>query len=141
MRLDESMKILQFVLVFLVGVVVGYALTFFPRPEVLEVISGVQNTEGTVETNEPDRTTDASGAEAESYELQKPIPLRDLPLSDSQKKTAATFGIDVETFVITPAMLGCAEGKLGGARLEAIIGGSSPSFTESLSLMGCLSAG
>lgn len=66
------------------------------------------------------------------------IRLSDLPLTDAQKKAASTFGIDVDTFVITPAMISCVEIKIGESRMAQIVTGDSPSFSESLSLMGCL---
>lgn len=66
------------------------------------------------------------------------IPLRDLPLSEAQLSTLSTFGIDVETFVLSPAMIACAEQNLGSDRLAAIKAGTAPSFTEALSLVGCI---
>lgn len=67
-----------------------------------------------------------------------PIPLRSLPLTDGQKQTAETFGVDVETFVITPAMQVCAQEQLGEERFDAIIDGETPSMIESMKLLGCL---
>lgn len=124
---------------FLFGVIVGFVGCLYwqgasPIETIVEqVISEADSETSAVEKSE----TPSSNV---NYKLERSIPLRDLPLSDSQKKTAATFGINVETFIITPAMLACAEVKLGTSRLEAIIAGQSPTFTESFSLMGCLSA-
>lgn len=67
-----------------------------------------------------------------------PIPLRNLPLTDGQKQTAETFGVDVETFVITPDMQVCAEEKLGSERFADIVSGDTPSVVESMKLLGCL---
>lgn len=69
---------------------------------------------------------------------QKSIPLSSLPLSDTQKKLLAGVGIDSETFVITPAMITCANEKLGDTRMKEIIGGSAPGALEMASLMRCL---
>ena len=72
--------------------------------------------------------------------VDKAIPLRTLPLTDTQKKTAEAVGIDVDTFEITPDMVSCAEGKLGAARVAEIVAGDSPSFLEMASLTTCLNA-
>lgn len=66
------------------------------------------------------------------------IPLSSLPLSDTQKSLLSAAGIDYETFIITPEMIVCAEGKLGTERFGAIVDGSSPSALETMSLLGCL---
>lgn len=124
----------------LVGMIIGFAACLYWQGESpIEAVMEQITTEAEPET--PAVKKSETTTPNTNYQLERSIPLRDLPLSDAQKKTAATFGIDVETFIITPAMLACAEVKLGETRLEAIIAGASPSFTESLSLMGCLSAG
>lgn len=66
------------------------------------------------------------------------IPLSSLPLSDTQKSLLGTAGIDYDTFIITPEMIVCAQEKLGAARFDAIVDGSSPSALETMSLLGCL---
>lgn len=68
----------------------------------------------------------------------QPIPLRDLPLSDTQRSMIEVAGIDVETFVITADMIACAEEKLGSERFQAVIGGEAPSFLEGTRLLGCI---
>ncbi len=66
------------------------------------------------------------------------IPLRSLSLTPEQSSTLETFGIDVETFVITADMLTCAETAVGVDRMAAFKAGASPGFLESLSLFSCL---
>ena len=96
-------------------------------------------------------TTDSVVAEPESNKqpelLESPelptvpaagIALRDVPLSDGQRTLLAGVGIEVETFVITPAMQRCAESTLGAVRLQAIIGGAAPSVLETTRLLPCL---
>jgi hypothetical protein len=68
------------------------------------------------------------------------IPLMDLHFSDTQKKSIEAFGIDIDTFVITEAMITCAKGKLGSERFDALIAGATLSFGESLSLSTCITA-
>ncbi len=126
--------------VLLAGVAIGYLICdYWDRLPVLGDVEKPQIIEKISDDDGENQSTEASGGSNVSA-FREPIPLRDLPLTDSQKKTAETFGIDAETFVITSAMLVCAEGKLGEARLNAVIAGDSPTFGESLSLMACLSA-
>lgn len=66
------------------------------------------------------------------------IPLRTLPLSDSQRSTIESFGIEVETFVITPSMVSCVESRVGSDRFAEIIAGAEPSFLEITRMATCL---
>jgi hypothetical protein len=66
------------------------------------------------------------------------IPLRDLPLSDTQKSLIEGIGIDVATYEISPATITCAENALGAERFSEIVEGSSPSGFEMLRLTPCL---
>jgi len=66
------------------------------------------------------------------------IPLRDLPLSDTQRSLLGGVGIDVETFTITPAMQRCADARLGAQRMSEIIAGAAPSVVEVSRLLPCL---
>lgn len=66
------------------------------------------------------------------------IPLRTLPLTDTQKSALEAVNVDVETFEITPTMIGCAEQTLGADRFNEIIGGAAPSFMESVQLTRCI---
>lgn len=70
--------------------------------------------------------------------VRDPIPLSKLPLNDTQKKLISGLGIDYDTFMITPEMVDCAEGRLGRGRVEELIGGAAPSFSELTSLSKCL---
>lgn len=92
---------------------------------------------------EQESMTGSSKEETQTAENEEPpitesILLRDLPLSDGQRSMLKTAGIDVETFVITPEMVTCAQQKLGSARFEEIIEGSAPTFMESTRLLGCI---
>lgn len=67
-----------------------------------------------------------------------PIKVSEVPLSPAQISAAEAVGIDVETFVITPAMQECAIDKIGQERVFDLIEGQAPSFKEGLTLIGCL---
>ncbi len=58
-------------------------------------------------------------------------------LTDQQKAIAESFGIDPDTVTITPAMIACAEQKVGSARLAEIKDGATPSFLEGAALLTC----
>lgn len=58
-------------------------------------------------------------------------------LSAGQQKLLSTLGIDASKITITPAMIACAEAKVGAARIAEITGGATPSFSEGLSLLAC----
>lgn len=66
------------------------------------------------------------------------IPLRDLPLSETQRSILSGVGVDVETFIITPAVQVCAEEKLGADRMMEIVDGDAPSVIETTRLLPCL---
>lgn len=108
---------------------------------------GNRNDEAKVETQETitvetDSVTKEPQTESASSNtnvtLVEPIPLRNLPLSDTQRSLIETAGIDVETFVISPEMVTCAENTLGSERFSAIVAGDSPSFLEGTRLLGCI---
>ncbi|MBP6881450.1 MAG: hypothetical protein KBC35_02385 [Candidatus Pacebacteria bacterium] len=69
-----------------------------------------------------------------------PIPLRDLPINDSQQKVLETVGVEIDTFVITPAMQVCAAEKLGADRMANIVSGDTPTALETARLVPCLGA-
>lgn len=109
------------------------------------VASSNTQSAGAVATNTPSPTPEVTVTEKSDEPQsspvvaeQKPIPLSSLPLSDTQKKLLAGVGIDSETFVITQAMVTCANEKLGDVRMKEIIGGSAPGALEMASLMRCL---
>lgn len=68
------------------------------------------------------------------------IPIRDLTLTEKQRSAIELVGIDVDTFVITDAMISCGERSLGVERYREIIDGDTPTFIESSKLIPCLSA-
>jgi hypothetical protein len=61
-----------------------------------------------------------------------------LPLSDTQKSVLTASGIDIDTFMITPAMIECGENAIGKDRMFAISEGDAPSVVEVTRLLPCL---
>lgn len=70
--------------------------------------------------------------------LYQPIYTRDLELSEVQISLLETAGIDVDTFVVTPAMQACAAATIESERLTDILAGAPPSFREGVALLSCL---
>lgn len=66
--------------------------------------------------------------------------LSTLTLNDGQRKALETARINVETFVITQAMITCAVSKLGEARANEIFTGTTPTLIETGTLLPCLKA-
>ncbi len=58
-------------------------------------------------------------------------------LTDSQRKMLESFGLNPDTIVITPAIISCAEAKVGKDRMAEIQNGATPSFLEGTSLVAC----
>ena len=58
-------------------------------------------------------------------------------LSAGQRTMLTSFGINPDTFVITPTMVACAEAKIGTARMTEIQNGETPSLKEGASLVAC----
>ncbi len=86
------------------------------------------------ETGEPEVGTEAAPAATGG------IHLKDVPLSDAQQNTLETVGVDVDTFVITPAIQACAAEKLGQERMAEIAAGAAPTALETVKLVPCLGA-
>ncbi|MCA9354534.1 MAG: hypothetical protein KC877_03380 [Candidatus Kaiserbacteria bacterium] len=117
---------------FLLGALVATVLVFW---YVLQNIP--QPAAGSAQTNE---TTSADTEGVASSDATTGIPLRDLALSDAQLSVLDKVGIDVDTFVITPAMQSCAAETLGSARFSEVLGGAAPSVLETTRLLPCLRA-
>lgn len=58
-------------------------------------------------------------------------------VSDGQRKMLESFGLNPDEVTLTPAMIACAEAKVGKARVAEIMGGATPSFMEGASLVTC----
>ncbi|MEM9336511.1 MAG: hypothetical protein AAGA35_01480 [Patescibacteria group bacterium] len=87
-----------------------------------------------------DTATPAEAAENFVEEVPEidPIPLRELPLSESQRSLIETAGIDVETYVIEQDSIDCAVDKVSLERFNQIKSGEQPTFLEGLSLASCI---
>ena len=58
-------------------------------------------------------------------------------LSEVQLKLLNALGIEASSINVTPEMVACAEASLGSTRIEEIINGATPSFSEGLKLANC----
>ena len=85
-------------------------------------------------------TTNTAEAVANDTLAPAAIPLKDVPLTDAQRDVIETVGVDVETFVITPAMQACVMEKLGEERTAEIAAGGTPTALETVKLVPCLGA-
>lgn len=72
-----------------------------------------------------------------SASIEKPVTVSATQLSAGQRELLEKLGIDTDALIITPAMIACAEAKVGAARLAEIQAGATPTFTEGASLLGC----
>lgn len=58
-------------------------------------------------------------------------------LSAEQRSLLSSFGINADNIAITQEMITCAEVKLGAARIDEIVNGAKPTFSEGLALLTC----
>ncbi len=135
----------------LTAVIVWYFLVLAPIQDAQNRLdSAYQKTQDTGSDflNETKETLDKNGANVETMKegstsvgeyIQEiaPIIIKKSSLPEAQQSILTTFGFG-ENITITAEMKVCAETKLGAARLDEIITGSAPSFTEASSLVGCL---
>ncbi len=113
---------LLFVLVFAVGFIVG---RFSLVGDIIANVPATNSTTKSVEADTNDETVDAG------------VTIQAASLSDGQKKLLNALGIDADEITVTPEMIACAEAGLGQARVDEIMGGATPSFTEGLKLATC----
>lgn len=102
---------------FMAGVVVS-RMHYTPAPQSSEITHDAKV--NAVSTSSQVRTIDA-----------RPM------LSQGQAQFLTKLGIDPSSITITPAMIACAEAKLGKARLEELQGGATPSMSEGMTLLAC----
>ena len=94
------------------------------------------------ETSLTEDTVPAQGTPAENMpvvEEERGFSIAISTLPESQQMALRTMGIDGEELYITPKMIGCAEAKVGSARVAEIKGGAGVSISEGLTLIGCYS--
>ncbi len=130
-------------LLFLVGALVATVAVFlvirsYSLPNTIAEIKdsvGVTVQESVLGTEEVGGQT---GVSSTSAIAEGGIPLRDVSFNDAQKKALTAAQIDIETFVISREMLGCAEDAIGTERVTALQKGESPSLIEIGKLLPCL---
>ena len=109
------------VIIFALGIFLGYYFGTAAGVEKEEFEVGTEMNDGSV----------AGAVPAEGMNIDASM------LTDGQKQVLRTMRVDVESLVITPEMVACAEAKVGSERLAAIQGGDSPSMSEGASLLAC----
>ena len=123
------MKKLSVALIVVLLLIIGYLL--LTKPAVAPVVEpeNIPVSETLADTNSEHDTV------TESAEVENIVVNTD-SLGDGQQKMLKTFGVegDIE---ITPAMIACAEEKIGQERVAEIVEGATPSFMEGVSLASC----
>lgn len=100
----------------------------------------VQTFRGVEPTKDIAESSESAAATSESFSIpSEGIKLSSLALGDSQRKALEAAGINIETFIITEAVISCGVGKLGDARATEIFGGATPTIIETGKLLPCLS--
>lgn len=127
-----------------VVVVIGGSLYFSDNSEdttveteILEEQDSETLSETEVTENEPETTPGTVSVETKKEEPIETVSIKGSDLPEGQRKLLETLGIDVDTFVVTPQMIACAEEKVGKERLDEIVDGATPSFLEGVSLFNC----
>lgn len=121
MNKNAAVTVITCLVVFVVGFGLG-RVTSGVSPDISSVQSGanvLQPQDGSQPETEGGTTVDASS------------------LTPGQRSMIESMGIDPDSITITPAMIACAEAKLGAARIEEIKNGATPSFTEGATLIAC----
>lgn len=108
----------------LVGVLIVVFFVF--KTYTSTIIDPARETQESASTNTQTETSDNRDTMVESSTL-----------TEGQRGLAESLGFDTDNITITPEMIACAEEKIGAERLEEIKNGSTPSFTEGVSLLGC----
>jgi hypothetical protein len=103
-------------------------------PPVTEVIDSVTNTFTREEPSSELSVDPVLGPET----IPAEVKLSSLNLSPEHESLLRKVGIDVQTFVITGAMMKCAEASVGSARLAEFVAGDTPSLIEMGVLIKCL---
>ena len=82
--------------------------------------------------------TQPASSPSSTETLNEPIVIQRSDIPESQQQVLDSFGLDGESYTITPAMVSCAEDAVGKVRFNEIVGGAAPTTLESLKLLPCL---
>lgn len=105
-------------------------------PAITEQVHIIGN--GTPTNDEEIKNTDTTPTFEKFNIPAEGIKISTLSLGEQQIKALETAGINVQTFVLTEAMIVCGVGKLGDARAAEIFAGDAPSLIETGKLLTCL---
>lgn len=126
---------------FAIGIFVYVQYEFYKPQEAINIEPIVPTVSsesvGESQQSQPETVTEPATDLEDSPTTVSGIPLRSLPLDDTQKALLGQFNIDYYTFVITPDMITCAKSGIGESRFDEIVAGSAPGFLESLTLFNC----
>lgn len=100
------------------------AISVPPTPDVVQPVSVGQ------ETVPPEPLVPANA--------NATVTIPSTALTSTQRSLLATFGIDEDSFTVTPAMIQCAKEAVGEERFAALIDGAAPTTRESLILLPCV---
>lgn len=145
-------KGIYFVGIFVAGICVGYGAhdtlrayyvswsspqdTLYKKEESLDARKNIPES-GSQKENSTSTSTSATKNTPETT-IKAPIAIPTSQLTDSQKALLSTLGVDVNSFVVTPEMVACAENALGASRVAAIVAGSKPTAVEILKVAPCI---
>ena len=116
-----------------VGVYVWYLVQNFKQQAVADVHT-VRNEDRSAEQL-PEADSGVSGAGTSE---EKPVVIDTTKLSPSQQKAFETFGYTEEKVTVPTALIACAKNAVGQDRFDAIVGGSTPTPSESITLLPCM---
>ena len=119
-----------FLVTFIGGFVVGRMNIPTPFNAVVDSVTPSITTEKTNEVQSESSATKDTPSSAAHIDIAA-------KLTDSQRKMLESFGLDPDSIVITPAVIACAEAKLGKTRMDEITNGATPSLLEGASLVAC----
>lgn len=80
--------------------------------------------------------TTPDSTESSATDLTELITIDVTTLPDGQQTLLRTLGVG-DTITLTPEMVTCAEAEIGATRLDEIVAGDTPSFSEGFALVNC----
>ncbi len=137
----KALKIYLVVVTVLLVVALGFGVyVWMTILKLQNVTGGVESTPVEMPVEVKTEPTEKAGTTTVTPVVEtkkEPVTIEVDKLSDTQQEILKTFGVKSNTLTITPAMIQCAEAKLGAPRVAEITNGAAPSPLEAFSLAGC----
>lgn len=133
------MKTTQVLLTLLIGFVllgVGFAAGRLTAPG-MGILAGSSGMTPAGTMNQATQSNNESSAAA--AQVEDSVTISTASMTTEQQAALKKLGVEGDEIVITPTMIACAEAKIGTARVDEIMNGATPSFTEGVALMACYS--